>query len=363
MSHQVLIVVFTYLLCLYSGFSYAGEKHTVRTVVIDAGHGGTDPGCSGEIAKEKDITLAIALKVGKYIEEKIEGVKVIYTRKTDVFIELHERADIANRNNADIFISIHCNANPSSNPYGTETYVMGLHKTEANLDVAKRENSVILKEDDYADKYDGFDPNSPEAHIIFSLYQNAFLESSIRLASSIESEFKDRVSRHSRGVHQAGFLVLYKTAMPSVLVETGFLTNKNEEKYLVSEEGQDYIASAVFRAFRSYKEDIEKAVSKRQENDVIAENEEVVFKIQIGIIKDENDLAREDYITIKDSIQTEPYKEGNLRCLVGPYFDENQALSKQAMLRDMGFKDAFIVAYNKGERISIKEARDLLKKN
>ncbi|MBI1193942.1 MAG: hypothetical protein GC205_12350 [Bacteroidetes bacterium] len=231
----------------------AAPLYKVRKVVIDAGHGGHDHGCSGAHSKEKHVALQIALKVGAYIEKSLPDVEVIYTRKTDVFVELYERAAIANRADADVFVSIHCNANPNPTPYGTETYVMGLHRNEANLGVAKRENDVILLEDDYNHHYDGFDPNSPNAHIIFSLFQGAHLEQSIELAGRIEEQFSERVGRKSRGVKQAGFLVLYKTTMPAVLIETGFLTNANEENFLASEQGMDLMASAVFRAFRDYK--------------------------------------------------------------------------------------------------------------
>ncbi len=238
-------------------------SYGVHKVVIDAGHGGHDHGCSGSKSKEKHVALDIALKLGAYIEKHLEDVEVIYTRKTDVFVELHERANIANRANADVFISIHCNANPNKTPFGTETYVMGLHRNDANLGVAKRENEVILLEDDYNHHYDGFDPNTPNAHIIFSLYQSAFLEQSIELAGRIEKQFAERVGRKSRGVKQAGFLVLYMTKMPAVLVETGFLTNLNEEEFLASEKGKDLMASALFRAFRDYKVHTESKVNQQ----------------------------------------------------------------------------------------------------
>lgn len=184
-------------------------------------------------------------------------VKVIYTRKDDTFISLENRANIANKNNADLFISIHCNADPQRRAYGTETYVMGPHKTANNLDVAKRENAVILMEEDYEENYEGFDPNSPESHILFTLYQNAYIGNSLKLASNIETQFEERVGRNSRGVKQAGFIVLWKTSMPSVLVETGFISHAKEEKFLNDELGQTYIASGIYRAFRDYKEDIE----------------------------------------------------------------------------------------------------------
>jgi N-acetylmuramoyl-L-alanine amidase len=233
----------------------------IKTVVLDAGHGGHDAGCNGAMAYEKKVALGIVLKLGKYIEEKLPDVKVIYTRKTDIFVELNERAAIANRNNADIFISVHCNSARNKAAYGTETWVMGLHKNQSNLEVAKRENEVILLEDDYEKKYE-YNPNDPLSHIIFSLYQNAFLDQSIGLANRIQSQFRERANRKDRGVKQAGFVVLYKTAMPSVLVESGFLTNQEEEKYLKSEMGQDLIASAIFRAFRDYKEELEQESSE-----------------------------------------------------------------------------------------------------
>lgn len=228
----------------------------LRTVVIDAGHGGKDPGTVGKKLKEKDVVLKIALKVGEYIEKNVPNVKVIYTRKTDRFIELHERAAIANRNKADLFISVHANAASNPKVYGTETWIMGLHKSEENLEVAKRENSVILLDENYQEHYDGFD-NTTESYIMMSLTQSAYLESSVKFADQIEKQFKNKVGRSSRGVKQAGFIVLYKTATPSVLVEVGFLSNETEEKFLATEEGQDLMASGIYRAFKEYKSDIE----------------------------------------------------------------------------------------------------------
>lgn len=237
------------------------RKYRVRTVVIDAGHGGKDPGTHGKKNNERDITLPIALELGKLIEEYQPEVKVIFTRKTDVFIPLDERAAIANRNNADLFISIHCNAISKAAMHGTETYCMGAHVNKGNLDVAKRENSTILMEKDYLQKYDGFNPKSPLAHIFFSNMQSAYITNSLRFASHVEEQFAGRGGRTSRGVKQAGFIVLWKTAMPSALIETGYLTNTEEEKYLASEKGQVYLASAIYRAFRDYKAEME-AVGK-----------------------------------------------------------------------------------------------------
>jgi N-acetylmuramoyl-L-alanine amidase len=236
---------------------FSQEKTIITKVVIDAGHGGKDPGTIGKKSQEKNITLQIALKLSEEIRSKCKGVTVICTRTTDEFIELHERAEIANRSKADLFISIHCNANPKHTFQGAETYVMGLHRTEANLEIAKKENASILMEPDYSTNYNGFDPNSDESYITFTLFQNAFLEQSTRFASIVQDEMKDRVGMNDRGVRQAGFLVLYKTTMPSVLIETGFLSNPEEEKFLMSEKGQQYIASAICRAFCKFKARLE----------------------------------------------------------------------------------------------------------
>ena len=207
--------------------------------------------------KEKDVALKIALRVGSYIEKNLPGVKVIYTRKTDLYLGLDERAAIANKYKADLFICIHANAVPKEEVFGTETYVMGLHKTEGNLDVAKRENAVILLDNDYEQRYEGFDPNSAESNILFSIAQSAFQESSLKFADKVESQFKKRIGRKSHGVKQAGFWVLWRTAMPSVLIEVGFLTNQKEEKFLSETNGQDLIASGIYRAFKEYKAQVE----------------------------------------------------------------------------------------------------------
>jgi N-acetylmuramoyl-L-alanine amidase len=249
-------VLFLAITLLSSSSDVLTHEFKIRTVIIDAGHGGKDPGTHGATLNEKDVVLKIALKLGEYIEKNHPEVKVIYTRKTDKFIELKERAAIANRNKAELFISIHANAIANNKTFGTETWVMGLHKSEANLAVAKRENSVILKEENYEEKYQGFD-NSTESIIMMSLIQNAYLESSVKFADKIEKQFKSKVGRNSRGVKQAGFIVLYETSTPSVLVEVGFLTNANEEKFLGTDDGQDLVASGIYRAFKEYKSEVE----------------------------------------------------------------------------------------------------------
>ena len=237
-------------------------------VVIDPGHGGKDPGAVGAKGKEKHINLAVALKTGKYISDNMKDVKVIYTRDSDTYPGLAERAEIANKNKADLFISIHSNALTDKRLYGAETYVLGQTMDDANLQVAMKENSVITLESDYQTKYEGFDPNSAESYIIFSLMQNTYLKQSTEFATLVQGQFRDRVGRKDRGVRQAGFVVLWRTTMPSVLVELGYITNPEEEKFLMSEQGQDYLASAIFRAFRDYKQTIDSRSGIRNGNGV-----------------------------------------------------------------------------------------------
>lgn len=290
---------------------HRGNGYRIRTVVIDAGHGGHDSGCLGSSAKEKNIALSVALKLGTLIEEKFPDVSVIYTRKTDVFIPLHERAEAANKNKADLFICIHCNSGGKA-AYGVETYVMGLHKTEDNLNVAKRENSSILLEEDYKTQYEGFDPNSPEANIIFSLYQNQFMNQSLSFAARVQNQVDQYAGRFNRGVKQAGFLVLYRTAMPSVLIETGFLTNHDEEKFLLSDKGQTSVANCIFRAFKEYKLDVDDSgdglpATSKMDNGKLAvdskrDNEKVTAKKVPDIIPTDSTLTKEKAIALIDSM-------------------------------------------------------------
>jgi N-acetylmuramoyl-L-alanine amidase len=220
-------------------------------VVIDAGHGGKDPGAAGKYFKEKDITLAVARRLATLLQ-KDPLFRVVLTRDDDTFVELNRRADTANKAHADFFVSIHCNSNPKKDIHGSETYALGEHKTGENLSVVMRENSAILLEEGHERTYDGFDPNSEEAYIIFSLMQHAFLKQSLRLAKKIEDLLAEKTKRPSRGVKQAGFLVLWRTSMPAVLCEIGFISNPQEEKFLASEAGQEYIAQAIHQALRQY---------------------------------------------------------------------------------------------------------------
>lgn len=253
----------------FLGLMVAGSSHTVnlqklslKTVVIDAGHGGHDPGClsHGKDVYEKTICLAIAKKLGQKIKDSIPNCKVVYTRTTDKFVPLWQRAAIANQNEADLFISVHCNAHQESGFHGTETYVMGLYKSQGNLEVSKRENSSIILEKDYKENqaYNGFDPDSEEAHIILSLYQNAYRNQSLALASTVQKTVEKKRVRKNLGVKEAGFVVLWKTAMPSILVETGFLTNPDEKLYLTSDSGQNKIAQSIFESVKEYRTKLEK---------------------------------------------------------------------------------------------------------
>jgi N-acetylmuramoyl-L-alanine amidase len=236
---------------LFLGFCLLAMPYTL---VIDAGHGGKDPGAQSRTAKEKNINLAVALAFGKLVEQNCPDVKVVYTRKTDVFVELDERAQIANRAKADLFISIHTNATASKiGPQGTETYTLGMHRAADNLAVAKRENSVITLESNYEEKYEGFDPNSSESYIIFELMQDKNMESSVKLADLIQKQFRNTAKRIDKGVHQAGFLVLRATSMPSVLIELGFINNPSEATYLTSTAGVNALAKSIYNAFVAYK--------------------------------------------------------------------------------------------------------------
>lgn len=405
------LFTFSLLLITLTSAGPKKEAYRIKTVVIDAGHGGHDTGCLGSSSREKHVALEIALKLGRLIEQNYPDIKVVYTRKTDVFIPLHERADIANRNKADLFICIHLNSG-SKAAYGAETFVMGLHKSEDNLNVAKRENASILLEEDYQKQYDGFDPNSPEANIIFSLYQNQFLNQSLMFASNIQNEFEEYAGRNNRGVKQAGFLVLYRTAMPAVLIECGFLTHDLEEKYLASEKGQSTIATSIYRAFKGYKLDMETPGTSPEiaEKNTIPANRDsnpvkkepipvidplkpdpkksnpesgvkevpvpekkpvpppekpddlpaVYYTVQIGASKNP-EVDGERFNKIKDARGIHN-ADGYTRYVVGAFTTLPAAREKQTQLIASGFKDAFITAYKGKEKITLPMAAELLKR-
>lgn len=260
MKKTVKKICFLSLFTLFLSVSSAGIASAgTFTVVIDAGHGGHDAGAIGKYSKEKNLNLSVSLLLGRMIEENHSDVKVIYTRKSDFFLTLQERADIVNKNSADVFFCVHTNANNNSSARGTETYTLRANgsRTDGNLEVAMRENSVMLLEDDYKTRYQGFNPQSVESYIMFDLMQDRYLDRSVQLADLIQREFV-KLGRYNRGVQQAGFWVLYKSACPSVLVEMGFISNRNEETYLNSDKGQKEIASGLYRAFVQFKKDHDK---------------------------------------------------------------------------------------------------------
>lgn len=343
----------------------------IKTVVIDAGHGGKDVGCLGSIGQEKEVALSISLKLGHYLEETYPHLNVIYTRKTDVFIELNERAKIANKNKADLFICIHANAGGAS-AFGTETYVMGNAKSETNLRAAQRENASILLEDNYEAKYDNFDPNSAESYIALSLMQSAFQSQSIDFAEKVQRQFRERVGRRDRGVKQAPFLVLHQTTMPSVLIETGFLTNIEEEKFLLSEIGQDYLASAIYRAFKEYNEEViarakviyedeqrAKAEAKKNPKITANSNQDITFMVQLATSSKLIDLKPYNFKGLEN---VKYYEAGGLYRYTYGNETSLEAVNKlQDEVVKLGYKDAFIISFHNGKRIAVNEAIKLLK--
>ena len=357
-------------------------------VVIDAGHGGHDPGALGRISKEKTINLNVALKLGKQIKRNCPDVKVVYTRERDVFIPLDRRAEIANNAKADLFISIHTNSVAGGKTVkGASTWTLGLAKSDANLEVAKRENSVILYESDYKTRYAGFNPNSAESYIIFEFMQDKYMSQSVHLASLVQKEFRHTCKRADRGVHQAGFLVLKASAMPSILVELGFISNPEEERYLNSEAGTTTLANGIFRAFLSYKREheirmtgssrtllpedtdagrveeeipaspISNNTETKQNTEKVADRQTdsaaPVFKIQI--LTSSKPLAKNDK-RLKGLKEVDYYKEGGIyKYTYGASSDYNKVLRTKRTITAQ-FKDAFIIAFRNGEKMNVNEA-------
>lgn len=339
----------------------------IRTVVIDAGHGGRDPGAVGKKGKEKDIALSIALKVGAYIEENMPDVNVIYTRKNDVFVELWKRAEIANKAEADLFISIHVNANPKSSIYGAYTLVLGEHRADEQFDVAVRENSVILLEEDYETRYEGFDPTSTESYIMFSLMQKTYKKQSIEFGAFVQDQFRERAGRRDLGVREQGIYVLAQTSMPGVLVETGFISNPDEEKYLITKYGQEIIASAIYRGFREYKEEIDRntnlAVVIKEEvpeepvpipsKPEIFPADQIVFRIQIASSK--NKIST-DPSSFKGQKGVTVIADGRwFKYLVGQEINYHSALESCKRIKEV-FPDAFVVASKNGKLMPLNDA-------
>ena len=376
-SYILYICICLWLLFLPLCTSHLWGKDFV--VVIDAGHGGHDPGAIGKISKEKNINLNVALKVGNLIKNNCDDVKVIYTRSKDVFIPLDRRAEIANNAKADLFISIHTNALANNRTAkGASTWTLGLAKSDANLEVAKRENSVILYESDYQTRYAGFNPNSAESYIIFEFMQDKYMEQSVHLASLMQKQFRHTCKRLDRGVHQAGFLVLKASAMPSILIELGFISTPEEERYLNSETGATTMAKGIYHAFLNYKREHEirlTGVSKtvipteQKEQDIEKENDrpvtvqkvvesatndnEITFKIQI--LTSSKPLAKNDK-RLKGLKGVDYYKEkGIYKYTYGASGDYNKVLRTKRTITAK-FKDAFIIAFRDGEKMNVNEA-------
>ena len=366
---NLLPVIFTLLLLMIPSESEAIPKEWV--IVIDAGHGGRDPGALGSFSKEKDITLAIALKTGEYLEKNVKNAKVLYTRKTDVFVDLKDRAEFANKNKADLFISIHANGAEQKYIYGTETFIMGHTKDEQNLQVAMKENAVILLEEDYSTKYEGFDPQSPESFIMFSIMQNVYQKQSTDLASRIQSQFKERVSRVDRGVKQAGFWVLFMTTMPSVLTETGFITNTTEEKFLNSKEGQEYIASAIYRACRDYINEMDvrsgiSAVRNEPKPDLSVTatasevRSEISFMVQIATSGTQKELTPDNFKGIRDI--REIRADDRYKYATGSFSNYPAAVEFRKKIGNI-YPDAFVIAVRDNKILPLQDALDQTKRN
>ena len=417
---RLTILIIALMLVNGAVFSQKIAVGKVKTVVIDPGHGGAKPGALGKKSKEKDITLAIAMKLGKVITDNYEDVTVIYTRTTDVDISLAERAKLANRSKADLFLSIHANSHPKCESRGVETFVMGLSTSKANLEVAKKENADILLENDYKNNadYNGFDPNSPESYIMFALYQNAYMDKSLNFAKLIQDQYNIKIKTTNRGVKQAELFVLYKTTMPSVLTEVGFISNPTEEDYINSEEGQADIVYCLFNAFAEYKaveEGTKKPANpkfdipgfdknKKNQKTKAAENKPAVVKAEekkdtVPAVRDtvvvidnsekntvkadtpkgitstatteikERAIYRIQFLSSDKELKKDsPHLKGFTEFVVYKdrlyrYFTEavaanlDEAKVLQQEMQAKGFKDAFIVPFFKGERISFDEAR------
>lgn len=342
-------------------------------VVIDPGHGGNDPGAIGTRGKEKNINLNVARKLGRLIEDNCNDTKVVYTRKSDIFVPLHRRAEIANNAKANLFISIHTNAVAKKNSYvkGTETYTLGLHRTEENLEVAKKENSVILIEDDYKQRYAGFNPNSSESYIIFEFMQDKNMSQSVNFATLIQQNFKS-YNRIDKGVHQAGFLVLRETSMPSVLVELGYISNPSEETYLLSDKGTTDLANAIYRAFINYKGNSSKikptTVTSNTRQEITTPKEEETK--EISKIKFKIQILASDRVLPQNSRQFKGlnpvswYKEnGLIKYTYAEDEDYNKILKIKRKIVDPKFKDAFIIAFKNDTKININKAIKEFKNN
>lgn len=361
MMHNIkslFISILSSVVALFVSSEMYAQK-TLDRVVLDAGHGGKDSGAVGKKSKEKDIVLDVTMRLGKMIKDSLPSVDVVYTRNDDTFIPLNQRAEIANKAGADFFISIHANSSKLSDVTGAETFVLGLHRSKDNLEVAQKENSVIVLEDDYENQYEGFDPSQPESYIMFELMQNVYLEQSILMASQVQDSFV-KCNRGDRGVKQAGFLVLRQTSMPSVLVELGFISNPVEELYLMSEEGKEELVISVFNAFKTYKMLYD---SKNKVQVVKNDNKrnEITDGIFYGVQIATTSKKLEQMPTTKYGEVYSYQEKGMFKYYVGKTRDYEQVEQiKKAVKAD--YPDCFIIAFENDKRVTEKYARKKQKK-
>jgi N-acetylmuramoyl-L-alanine amidase len=334
----------------------------IQTVVLDAGHGGSDPGALGSRSKEKEIALDVVLKAGALIKQNCPDVKVVYTRDRDVFVKLIDRAQIANSHQADLFISVHCNSAANTSVTGAETFVMGLSKSAANLETAKKENASILLEANYMENYDGFNPNSDEDYIAMTLFQSASIDQSLQIAQKVQNQLIGNVCKRSdRGVKQAGFLVLYKVSLPSILVELGFLSNRDEETYLMSEDGKKNMANAIFLAFKEYKTEFESNNSSSAPSmtgttiiyptDNKEPTKSLTYYVQIAASKKK--LNTKSFKNVTNVV--EKYYNGNYIYLTATTTSLETVKKSWESIRKKGYSDAFIVGFLGDKRLTIKE--------
>lgn len=349
-----ILFIFAFILTFsYKSYSQS-DSYRLKTICIDAGHGGKDPGTVGKHIYEKEIVLSVALKLGALIKLQHKDIKVVYTRDEDIFVPLFERAEIANKCEADLFISIHANATKNTKAYGTETFVFGLNKTDANLKVAMKENGVIKYEDDYDTKYSGFDPSKPESYIMFNMVQNHHREQSIIFADYVESFFK-KSGRKSRGVQESSLIVLIRAAMPAVLVELGFVSNAREEKMLMSKNGQNKLVEDLYSAFEQYKNKVEK-----KSNIVVLEKKDNNIHFGVQIASASSKMRPE---SLKKFSKFGNIKEYYFNNRYGYYIPADNkyenAVDIQRAIRSIQ-NDCFIIALSNGKCIPVSEARKLL---
>ena len=416
-KQYILLILLLCAMPLFAQKNAPAKKEKPFTVVIDAGHGGHDPGALGKITQEKKLNLDVSLLLGRMIEEEFPEVRVCYTRKTDVFLTLQERADFVNKNGADIFICIHTNASESRDAVGAETFVLGIDKMASNLSVAMRENAVMLLEDNYETTYQGFDPNSIDSYIMFELMQDQYFDQSLQFATLVQQQFSGSLKRADRGVRQAGFWVLHKSACPSVLVEMGFISNTEEEIYLASIAGKEQVATALYNAFVMYKNQIDKKnnmmaapkelkqfkqPSKSQPEEKseekvesVPEQKDSVVVVSVDTITAKADTIRKEVTVVKTE---EPAKAAsakvakpvyrvqifassrvlkpgdssfkglkNCKCTrdgnfykytYGECTDYVKAVELQKQIKNK-FPDCFVVAFLDGKQIPVKEARKM----